>query len=64
MIVTTATVCELLGADYNVHFELFNKDIIARVDAKEQLVNGDKLLVKFSKEDIYIFDPVTGETIK
>ena len=64
MIVTTASVCELLGADYNVHFELFNKDIIARVDAKEQLVNGDKLVVKFSKEDIYIFDPVTGETIK
>ncbi len=64
MIVTTATVCELLGADYNVHFELFNKDIIARVDAKEQLVNGDKLVIKFSKEDIYIFDPVTGETIK
>ena len=64
IIVTTASVCELLGADYNVHFELFNKDIIARVDAKEQLVNGDKLLVKFSKEDIYIFDPITGDTIK
>jgi len=62
-IVVEATVCELLGADYNVHFDLFGKDMIGKLDAKTPLTEGDKLAVEFSPEDIFFFDPITGERI-
>ena len=62
-IVVEATVCELLGADYNVHFDLFGKDLIGKLDAKTPLTEGDKLATEFSSNDIFFFDPITGDRI-
>ena len=62
-IVVEATVCELLGADYNVHFDLFGKDMIGKLDAKTPLTEGDKLAVEFNIEDLFFFDPITGDRI-
>ena len=62
-IIVEATVCELLGADYNVHFDLFGKDMIGKLDAKTPLTEGDKLIVEFSADDIFFFDPITGDRI-
>ena len=62
-IIVEATVCELLGADYNVHFDLFGKDMIGKLDAKTPLTEGDKIAVEFDIEDLFFFDPITGDRI-
>lgn len=63
-IIVQPTVCELLGAEYNIYFELGNKEMVGKMDAKTRVTIIDKLAVSFSTEDIYIFDPITGDTIK
>ena len=58
-----ATVCELLGAEYNVYFNLFGKEFIAKMDAKTRISAGDTISIKIPKEDILIFDSITGDAI-
>ena len=58
-----ATVCELLGAEYNVHFNLFGKDVVAAVDVSEELFEGDLFKVELNETDLYAFDPITGDVI-
>lgn len=55
---------ELLGGEYNVHFEFCGRNMIGKLDAKYRLNAGDKIAVKFSADDLFIFDPVTGDIIK
>ena len=62
-IVVKATVCELLGAEYNVHFNLFGKDVVAAVDVSEELFEGDLFKVELNEADLYAFDPITGDVI-
>jgi len=62
--VTEPTLTELLGGEYNVHFDFCGKNMIAKLDAKNKLGAGDKIAVKFSADDFFIFDPITGDTIK
>ena len=62
-LVVEAIVCELLGADYNVHFEFFGKNMIAKIDAQTPLSSGDKLGIEFTMNDLFFFDPITGEKI-
>ena len=62
-IVVKATVCELLGAEYNVHFNLFGKDVVAAVDVSEELFEGDLFKVELNETDLYAFDPITGDVI-
>lgn len=57
------TVCELLGGEYNLHFDLFGVDIICRTDADEPITPEDEMLITMRPEDMYIFDPVTGGRI-
>lgn len=57
------TVCELLGGEYHIHFDFCGKDLVARADAREAISTDDMLTVGFSSSDVYLFDPVTGETI-
>ena len=61
--VVQATICELLGAEYNVHFNLFGKDIIATIGAEEELCEGDLFKVELKESDLYAFDPITGDVI-
>ena len=58
------TVCELLGGEYNVHFTFCGKDMVGQIDAKDKITTADEIIVRFSANDIYVFDPVTGNAIK
>ena len=62
-IIVKATVCELLGAEYNVHFNLFGKDAVATVGVQEELSEGDLFKVELYENDFYAFDPITGDVI-
>ena len=62
-IIVQATVCELLGSEYNVHFTLFGKDVIATVGVEEELATGQLFKVELNETDLYAFDPVTGDVI-
>ena len=46
-----------------MHFDLFGKDLIGKLDAKTPLTEGDKLAIEFSSNDIFFFDPITGDRI-
>ncbi len=59
----TPTVCELLGAEYNIHFDYCGKDMVGKIDAKEKITLHDKITVSLQFNDIYIFDPVSGDVI-
>lgn len=62
--VTEPALAELLGGDYNVHFEFCGTNMIGKLDARYKLNAGDKIAVKFSADDLFVFDPVTGDVIK
>ncbi len=62
-VVMTPVLCELLGAEYNVHFTWCGQNMVGKIDAKEKLSVNDKILVTMSFDDIYVFDPITGEVI-
>ena len=62
-IIVKASVCELLGAEYNVHFNLFGKDVVAAVDVTEELSEGDLFKLELNEADLYAFDPITGDVI-
>ena len=63
-IIVKPSVCELLGGEYNVHFTFCGKNMVGQIDAKEKITTQDEIAVKFSLDDIYAFDSVTGEIIK
>lgn len=55
---------ELLGGEYNVYFEFCGKNMIGKIDAKDKLGQNDKIAVSFSADDLFVFDPITGDVIK
>ena len=55
---------ELLGGEYNVYFEFCGKNMIGKIDAKDKLNQDDKIAVSFSADDLFVFDPITGDVIK
>ena len=57
------TVCELLGGEYHVHFDFCGKDMVGRFDARHKISTTDEITVCFSSEDLYVFDPITGDII-
>lgn len=63
-LIVKPTVCELLGGEYNVHFDFCGKDVVGSLDAKQKITTDDEIVVNFSLQDLYVFDPITGETIK
>lgn len=62
-VILRPTVCELLGAEYNIHFDYCGKSMVCKIDAKQSITTADDIVVRFSFDDIYIFDPVTGDVI-
>ena len=56
-------VYELLGAEVFLYFDLGDRPITARVDAKTKSRPGDTVRVGFDVEKIHIFDKETEETI-
>lgn len=61
--VVRPTVCELLGGEYNIHFDFCGQDVVANFDAEQSISQNDEIAVSFSPKDIYVFDPVTGGRI-
>ncbi|HIZ63451.1 MAG TPA: ABC transporter ATP-binding protein [Firmicutes bacterium] len=61
--VVKPTVCELLGGEYSVHFDYCGKDMVGQISAEQLVTTNDMIHVCFSTKDIYIFDPITGETL-
>ena len=61
--ITKPTVCELLGGEYNIHFDFGGKDMTGKFDASEKISIDDEIVVSFTPNDFYIFDPITGEVI-
>ena len=59
--VVMPTVCELLGGEYNIHFDFCGQDVVANFDAKQTISVNDRIAVSFLPEDIFLFDPVTGK---
>ena len=59
--VVMPTVCELLGGEYNIHFDFCGRDVVANFDAKQTISVNDRIAVSFLPEDIFLFDPVTGK---
>ena len=55
---------ELLGGEYNVYFKFCGKNMIGKIDAKDKLGQNDKIAVSFSADDLFVFDPITGDVIK
>lgn len=62
--VVKPTVCELLGGEYSVHFDFCGKDLVGKFDAREKISVDEEIVISFSSEDLYIFDPVTGDVIR
>ena len=47
-----------------MHFDFCGKDMIGRIDAKHKVTIDDELTVAFEPDDLYVFDPITGDVIK
>ena len=62
-VIVTPSVCELLGSEYNVHFTFCDKNMVGKIDAKDKITLRDEIAVQFSMEDLYVFDPITGNVI-
>ena len=62
-IVTQPTLIELMGSEIYVHFDLQGEEMIAKMSAKTKITEQTKLAIKFNAEDIYLFDPISGERI-
>lgn len=58
------TVCELLGGEYNVHFDFAGRDMVGQIAAGEKISPQDEIAVRFPAADMYVFDPITGDRIR
>ena len=62
-IIVKPTVCELLGADYLIHFDYEGNDFVLKTDPKCDIKTSDLIVINFSYEDMFIFDSITGDII-
>lgn len=62
-IVVEPTLTELMGSEIYVHFDFQGEEMIAKMSAKTKIGEQTKLVMKFSAEDMFLFDPITGERI-
>lgn len=54
---------ELMGSEFYVHFNFAGKEMIAKISAKENIDYDTELALTISNQDVFIFDPVTGDRI-
>jgi ABC-type sugar transport system ATPase subunit len=59
----TLDVVELLGADYDLHFKLGEKNAVAAIPVQEKLVSGDRGFISFDMQKAHLFDSLTEKTI-
>lgn len=63
-LIVKPTLCELLGSEYNVHFDFCGKNMVGQLDARDKVTTKDDIVVQLSLDDLYAFDPITGEVIR
>ena len=56
----TASLCELLGAEYFVHIEFAGHEVVAHFPTGTKIKAGDRFVMKFDGQSIMLFDPITG----
>lgn len=59
----TVTVTEYQGNDNFVHFEVGDEALTAVVSPDVELAPGERVSVHVAPEDLYVFDPESGETL-
>lgn len=59
----TVTLSELMGSEYYVHTEVFDEEIILKLDTNQLLRINDAISFVFNLEKLKIFDPISGENI-
>lgn len=57
------TLVELMGSEFYVHFDFQGEEMIAKMPAKNKIDEQTKLALRFTAEDMFVFDPVSGERI-
>lgn len=57
------TVSELLGAEYNVHFDFMDSDVVCKFPRTTPIKVGDTLKLILDLENAMVFDPITGSRI-
>lgn len=60
---TKIVVSELMGAEYSLHFTIDEKDLVARVPAKELFQAGNEGTLSFDMGKIHLFDGVSQHRI-
>ncbi|ARK31217.1 ABC transporter ATP-binding protein [Halalkalibacter krulwichiae] len=60
----TIDVAELLGAESYLYSKLEGQDFIARVDARSDFQNGQKIQLAFDMNKVHFFDPETEKRIR
>ena len=58
------TVSELLGAEYNIHFNFLDRDMVCKFGVEKKIKVGDLLILTLDLTDALFFDPITGARIK
>lgn len=51
------------GSEFYVHFDFQGEEMIAKMPAKNKIDEQTKLALRFTAEDMFVFDPVSGERI-
>jgi multiple sugar transport system ATP-binding protein len=54
---------ELLGSDALVHFNIGQRPVTAKINARQELSSSDEIMYEFDVEHIYFFDKKTEEVI-
>lgn len=52
----SVTVAELIGHEYFVHFNMGEKDVIAKIKTDRELLPGDKINLRFDLRYMHLFD--------
>lgn len=58
--VVTASLCELLGAEYYVHIDFAGHEIVAHFPTGTKVKAGDRFVMAFEGQSVMLFDPITG----
>ena len=58
--VVTASLCELLGAEYFVHLDFAGHEIVAHFPTGTKIKAGDRFVMNFDENAVMLFDPITG----
>lgn len=62
-VLVEVTVSELLGAEYNVHFDFMDSDVVCKFPRTTPIKVGDTLKLRLDLENAMVFDPITGSRI-